>query len=207
MQITSLVQVINYLQEKSADPSFTEGYKKLSDMISNAGKTEISPEILKEKQNLRVLLLESDPSDWGASSYNLFEKMNPDKLFGKAAADHLESIINAERKDYKAICSELVKKNKLISELPETLSRFMQLFDQLVPLDVSRPDGDVQNKFSMYLYFGGNLSVQNIAEMERYTELWDAILNNFSKLTGEGSRSLDIAGYNSGKLTLGVDAE
>jgi hypothetical protein len=153
------------------------------------------------------LLVQSDPHEWGYASYSLFEKMNLNKLFGKAAADYLDNLITTGLEDYKGIYNDLIRKIKLISKLSDTLNRFMQLFDQVLPDDIYQHDNKDEKKLSLFLYFEGHLSVHKIADMERYSRLWDMILSTFSRLTGEENLTLDITSFNDGNFTLGVIAE
>lgn len=207
MQITALIQVINYLKEISGDPALINGYLKLAEVVRIASGNQhddFSPAILKEKEQLRHFLQENDPSDWGYASYSLFSKFDKNQLFGKAAADYLENLITPENKDYKAIYSDLSKKIKLISKLSETLSRFRQLFDQVVPAEVFQFAEEVDIKPSLLIFFEGHLSVQKVADLERYARLWDGILSTFSRLTGEESLILDISSFRNGNVSLGV---
>ena len=59
----------------------------------------------------------------------------------------------------------------------------------------------------MFLFFEGQLSVQNIADLERYSRLWDRILNTFSKLIGTEDLLLDINNFNNDHIVLGVSIE
>jgi hypothetical protein len=210
MQITALIQVINYLKEKSGDTVLLEGYKTLAEMFRETSKNAeagFSPAILKEKDQLRQSLLESDPVNWGYASYSLFEKMNSNHLFGKVAADYLDNLISADNKDYQVIYNDLSKKIKLISKLSDTLTRFQQMFEQVVPAEIFQSAADKDNKASLFLYFEGPLSVQNIADLERYSRLWDGILSSFYKLTAEENLSLDINSFSNGEVVLGVATE
>ena len=46
---------------------------------------DFSSKILKEKEQLCLILSENEPVDWGYTSYSLFEKIDTNHLFGKAA--------------------------------------------------------------------------------------------------------------------------
>lgn len=207
MQITALLQSINFLKEKSGDPSLVEGYSKLAEMTREATgnrDSDFSAAVHKEKEKLHDILMESEPSEWGHASYSLFEKMNINQLFGKAAADHLDQLIVPGKEDYKAIHAELSKKIKLISKLSDSLGRFIQLFDQLVPSEIAHIDDEAEQKFSLFLHFEGHLSVRSVPDMERYSRLWDGILKTFSKLTGIPNPDLDLISFIDGNFTLGA---
>lgn len=207
MQITALIQVINYLKEKSGDPVLLEGYKKLADIINEASKkkdADFSSEINKEKDLLQKYLWESDPVEWGYSSYCLFEKINNNCLFGKPAVDWLEKHVRPSSKDLNQIEADLTKKIKLISKLSDNLGKPVQLLDQVIPADVFHSDSNSENKYTMILYFEDDLKVKNITDLERYARLWDGILRSFSRLTLEEELPQDISSFQSGNLVLGV---
>jgi hypothetical protein len=210
MQITALIQVINYLKEITENPVLVEGYKKLSEKVKEAsGDTggDFWAEILYEKDLLKDCLLKTDPSDWGYASYSLFENIDKNQLFGKAAAASLDDLIRPDNKDYKSIYSNLSWKLKHISKLSETLYRFQHLFDQIVPAEVFQTNEESENKSSLFLYFEGRLSVKNIADLERYARLWDGILNSFSRITGEENLTLDINSFRNGNIVLDVTTQ
>lgn len=209
MQITALIQVIHYLKEKSEDPALLEGYKKLADVLGEAsGKPEedFSTTIGKEKDLLQKLLWESDPSEWGYASYCLFEKINKNHLFGKPAADWLGQNIKPATKDYRKAETEINKKIKLISKLSDSLGKFTQLFDQVIPADIFTTEEENTNNSNVILYFEGGLKVKNIDDLERYSRLWDNILASFSKLAAEESLTLNIINVEKGNIVLGAAA-
>lgn len=207
MQITALIQVINYLKDKSGDPLLLEGYQRLANVIREASKkpeADFMAAIIKEKESLQKYLWESDPVEWGYASYCLFEKINNNHLFGKTAADWLEKNISSTVKDYRSLESDLTKKIKLITKLSDSLGKFMQLFDQVIPAEIFLSENGNDNKSTMTLYFEGSLKVNNITDLERYARLWDGILGAFSRLTSEESLSLDISSFQNGNIILGV---
>jgi hypothetical protein len=210
MQITALIQVINYLKTITGDPALLDGYKKLSETVRDAStKTEedLLITIIKEKEQLVNRLLESDPVGWGYASYSLFDKINVNKLFGRNAADNIEKLITPDNEDYKGIYSALEKKIKLLSKLSDNLNREDQLLDQVIPREVFKPAVKTTNKSSLLLYFEGHLSVYNVDDLERYSRLWSGILSTFSKLTGEENLSLDITNFSNNNLLLSVSIE
>jgi hypothetical protein len=210
MQLSALIQVINYLKRTSENPVLLEGYKKLTELVREASgnkQGDFSTKILKEKKQLQNLLLESDPSTLGYAPYILFMKINKNQLFGKAAADYLENLISPENKDYPAIYSDLNKKVKQISILSGNLNQFRPLFEHVLPVEVLQSAGETIKKTSLYIYFEGNISVQSLTDMERYARLCDGILDTFSRLTGEETLMLDIIGLKNGNISLSVASE
>lgn len=207
MQITALIQVINYLKEKSGDPLLLEGYKKLSDAVKEVTKnpdTDSTEKMMKEKESLQKYLWESDPVEWGYTAYCLFEKINTNHLFGKTAADWLEKNVRPSAKSYSSLDSDLTKKIKHIGKLSDSLGKLIQLFDQVIPAEVLLPDPDNISKPTLILHFEGALQVKDISDLERYSRLWDTILNTFADLSGEESLTLDISSFNNGNIVLGI---
>jgi len=208
MQITALFQVINYLKDKSGDPSLLEGYKKLSELTREASKStegDLFAAIMKENEKLKKMLMDSEPGDWGYSAYSLYEKINVNQLFGKAATEYLGDLITTETKDFLPVYNDLTKRMKLMAKFSDNVNKFIQLFDLVIPSEVFRDTIDT-DKSSLILYFEGHLNVQNIADLERYARLWDGILGAFSRLTGEENLTLDISSFHNGNVVLGVAA-
>jgi hypothetical protein len=212
MQITALIEAVNYLKEVSANTEILGGYKRLLEVIKEAsGKKESPPpglsgRIEEEKVSLRRLLEGSDPSGLDFESYDLFARLNVNQLFGKRAAEYIDSLDTGAGADYHAIHAELSRRVRQISKLSESLGRFRQLFDQLVPSEVYRSDEGLAGKSTIILYFERRLSIQGMSDLERYTRLWDTILGTFTRLTGEVNLSPEIGNLKNGVLVLGVSA-
>lgn len=207
MQITALIQTINYLKEISRDPSLLDKYRRLHELTKSALENpehNIVGEILKEKEQLRLFLLETDPVNWGYASYSIFEKVNKNCLFGKPAADYLDKFITIDTKDYHFVSNELSKKIKHITKLSDNLNKFQQLFELIFPSEISGFDKEEDDRSSLLLYFEDRLSIQNISDLERYSRLWDGIIGTFSRLTGEERLALDIKNFNNNDFVLGV---
>lgn len=213
MQTTALIQVINCLKEISEDATLLELYKNLMEIINKAiknPKADFSAEILKEKNALQNFLIDKDPMDLGYASYCLYESINSDQLFGKAAANYIENLMTPENKDYKTTHSDLNQRINLISAFSDNMNKIRQMFDQIVPSEVFQVAENNEHKSSLLLYFEGHMAVQNIADLERYARLWDGILGTFSRLTGENNLNLNISNinnFNNGKIVLEVAIE
>jgi hypothetical protein len=208
MQITALIQVVNYLKALAGDPSFMEMYKRLSDLVREAskGKEDLTPKILELKEEIKILQLKNDPSDWGYSAYSLFEKINSGCLFGKPAADYIEELLDHGTRDYNAVYAELNKKIRHLGKFSENISKFSSLFDLIFPIEELNNAEETEIRSSIFLYFEGELVVQSISDLERYSRLWDGILDSFCNLTGEEKPAVDIRNFSNGRIVLGVAA-
>jgi hypothetical protein len=205
MQISALIQVINYLKDLSGDSGLIERYRKISDALKDvsAGGTET---IMREKEELRTFLISTEPDSWGYSSYCLYEQINAGCLFGRAAADHLENIL-VPGCDFKAVNSEINSIIKQLSKFSENIKKFHQLFDLIFPAESLAKQEKEINGSSMLLYFEGNLAVHNISDLERYSRLWDNILANFCRLNGNETPAVDICNFNNGNIVLEVTTD
>lgn len=206
MQLNSLIEVLNYLKDKAGDAAVTEAYARLAETVKEASKnpeTDYLPSVMKAKNNLRNILLAGDPADWGYEMYDLFEKFNSGALFGKAGADYIDRLFSGDSKDWTAIHTDLGRKSKLYSKFSENLNRFIQLYDTMLPAETAAPSLEHEVS-SLYLYFEGRLSVHNVTDLERYSGLWDGILDVFSKMNAEEKPELDINSYQSGRIVLEV---
>lgn len=205
----ALIQVVNYLKELAGNPVFMEKYKALAAVVKEASAgngQDLTPEILKLKDEIKIHLLESDPVSWGFSSYSLFEKINSNRLFGKPAAEFLENLVNHGSRDYKTMYSELNRTIKLWGKFADDITRFSNLFGLILPAEELVGQEKDPGKASMLLYFEGRLSVQSISDLERYSRLWDGILDSFCRLSGEEKPSVEISSFNNGRIVLDVTA-
>jgi hypothetical protein len=208
--MTALIQAINYLKEKAAEPGLLDTYKKLADLTKQASRNAnglYPEEVFREKEFLKQLLLEGEPDQWGYASYELFGSINSNQLFGKSAAEWLDAAITPETKDMQAVSSELSKKVKLVSKFTENAGKMMQMLEQMVPSEILSGAPEDGNRSSLLIFFEGRLSIQSISDLERYSRLWDGILGTFSRLTGEENAVLNMTSFNNCKVTLGVVAE
>jgi hypothetical protein len=91
--------------------------------------------------------------------------------------------------------------------MADSLNKFQQLFEQLIPSEAYQMAGDSGKKPSIRIYFDKQLVVQNISDLERYSRLWDNILRTFTGLDGEENPTLDISSFQNGIFVLGVAIE
>lgn len=206
MEIKSLYRVIKYVREMSDNSSVKSLLSQIYDLVneaSNKPDEDFSTAIHQKKKELQSCFIKNDPVHWGYESYSLFMKINSGKLLGKKASDHLEEILTL---DYKSAASEIRRFSEQYFSFIENLNSLGIIFDSIIPEDqLAHVDND-KMIMSLFLYFEGPLKIKSIAELERYSRLWDGILESFSKLTAESISPLDIFSFNSGNTVLGVKA-
>lgn len=203
MQISALIQVVNYLKDLSSNTILVDGYRKISELLKEASAN--SEAILREKEELKSFLISTEPDSWGYSSSSLYEKINSGCLFGKAAADRLDKLLSPGY-DNKTAGSEINSIVKQLSKFSENIKKFHQLFEMIFPLEAFE-SGKPCRSSSILLYFEGNLAVNNISDLERYSRLWDNILADFCKLNGNENPAVDICNFNNGNIILEVTAD
>src|SRR5512133_1079786 len=159
MQITALIQVINYLKEVAENSVLLNNYKELSILLKEAGlnKEKNYQAILKKKEQVEQFLIDTDPVGWSFESYNFFLILNNNQLFGKKAAEHLESLIKDENADFKKAHTAIEKKITRVSKMADSLNKFQQLFEQLIPAEAYQMAGDSGKKSSIRIYFDKQL--------------------------------------------------
>jgi len=208
--MTAIIQAINYLKEIAGEPGLLEAYKKLADVTKQASRNsdnEYPDEIFREKDALKKVLLEGEPAQWGYASYELFDRINSNHLFGKSAAEWLDTAITQDTKDMQAVSSELTKKAKLVSKFTENAGKMIQMFEQMIPSDLLANVAEDGSRSSFLIFFEGRLAIQNISDLERFSRIWDGILSTFTTLTGEENAALNMTSFNNGKVILGVVAD
>jgi hypothetical protein len=207
MHITALIQVVNYLKDLSGDKSFLEKYQKLSETIKKAseGSDEgIIRSINVQKSELSKFLIKSDPIHWGYASYSLFEKINSEKLFGKPAAQYIEDLLQNGTGNFNSIHAKLTKNIKTLVKFSENINKLTNLFEIILPLGELTSSDKEDLSPSLLLYFEGELSVQSISALERYSRLWDNILTIFCNLAETENPPIDICNIDNGNITLRV---
>lgn len=207
MHITALIQVLNYLKNLSCDKSFLEKYQKLSDAVKEASERsdeDIIRNINVQKNELCQFLNESDPVHWGYASYSLFEKINSEKLFGKAAAESIELLLHNATGNYNSIHSKLTRNIKTLVKFSENINKLNTLLESILPFEELISSAEEDQSPSLLLYFEGELSVQSISSLERYSRLWDNILAIFCNLAEAENPPIDICNINNGNIILRV---
>jgi hypothetical protein len=205
MHTTALIQVVNHLKALSCDKTLLEKYEKLSESVREAEEQAnegVIGRIDVQKNDLCQFLISNEPVHWGYASYRIYEKINSKKLFGKSAADTIENLIS-DGKNYKQVTAKLARNIKALSEFSENISKFYNLFELVMPAELAATAEELQSP-SLVLYFEGNLSIQSIADLERYSRLWDSILAVFCKLTETDNPPIDISSVNNGNIILRV---
>lgn len=205
MHITALIQVVNHLKELSCDKSLLEKYEKLSESVREASEVaneEIISKINLQKNDLCEFLADNEPAHWGYSSYSLYEKLNAEKIFGRSAADSINDLIEKD-KNYSRINARLTRSIKILTRFSENISTFHTLFQMILPAGEMVSTQEIQ-KPALLLYFEGKLSIRSIADLERYSRLWDNIISAFCNLADTDNPPIDICNINNGNIILRV---
>ncbi|HEX2975382.1 MAG TPA: hypothetical protein VHO68_05555 [Bacteroidales bacterium] len=209
MQITALLQVIKYMKELAGNQAFMYMYKQLADLVKEASKSndnDLSSKIVALKEEIISLQLTSDPSEWGYASYSLYEKMNSGRLFGRPAAEYLENLVDHGSMDYSSVYAELNRTVKQLGKFSDNISKLSTLFELILPMEEMADTDDCASRSTVLLYFEGQLVIQSISDLERYSRLWDNILGSFCSLAGEDKPAVDICNFSKGNIVLGVSA-
>ncbi|HEX2920472.1 MAG TPA: hypothetical protein VHO50_04820 [Bacteroidales bacterium] len=206
MEIKSLHRILNNFRDISEYQQIQNLIKQASDIIKEAllKPDEDSEGAIQEKKaEIQALFIKNEPVNLGYESYSLFRKLNKANLLGKPAADRIEEILKL---DHKSAVKELKKFSDKLLSFVEDLNRLSLAFDVVIDADIIDPGNNENKKMSLFLYFEGPLKIQSITELDRYSRLWDGILQSFSKLTSESLSPLDICSFNEGNTVLAVNA-
>jgi len=210
MHIHFFIQVMNYLKQVSEGGLLLEKYHELEEVLKEASKNpekEYAEEIGKAKEQLTSLLLQNDPSNLGYDAFRIFEIIDHHKVFGKPAADFIDGLLTSKKKDYRTIHAELNRKIKILSKQLTAVGRFHEIFDQVILTDLLNVSVKDEISSGLYIYFEGQVAVKNINDLERFTRIWDGILQSFSELTGYDKQELEFGNLQNGFIVLGVVTE
>jgi hypothetical protein len=201
---------MNYLKQASEGGVLLGKYHELEDVLKEATKNpekQYSEEIGRVKEQLTSLLLQNDPSNLGYDAYRLFEIIDNHKVFGKPAADYIDGLLVSKKKDYRTIHAEINKKIKILTKQSTAINRFHEIFDEVILTDLLNVSIKDEITSGLYIYFEGQVAVRNINDLERFTRIWDGILQSFSELTGYDKQELEFGNLRNGFIVLGVITE
>jgi hypothetical protein len=201
---------MNHLKQVSEGGFLLEKYQKLEEVLKEVSKNpdkDLSEELFFAKEQLRTLLLQKDPSDLEYDAYRLFEKIDKHSVFGKPAADYIQELLSSEDKDYVEIQTELSNKIKILSRQTIAIEQFFEIIDQDILSEMVHNSDKKEIKSGLYLHFEGQVAVRDINDLERYTRIWNGILQSFSDLTGYGKQSLEFCNLHEEYIVLGVVTE
>lgn len=201
---------MNYLKQVSDGGELLASYHELEELLKEASKNperDFSKEIDHAKENLVAILLQNDPENLGYDGYRLFEIIDHHKVFGKPAADFIDKLLFSKKRDYKSMHAELNKKIKILTKQTAAIGRFYEIFDQVILTDMFNISQKDEISSGLYLYFEGFVAVRNINDLERFTRIWDSILQSFTELTAFDKQELEFGNVQNGSVVLGVATE
>jgi len=201
---------MNYLKQVSEGGVLLGKYHELEEVLKEASKNpekDFLEEIKNAKEQLVSLLLQNDPASLGHDGYRLFEIIDHHKVFGKPAAEYLEKLLTSKKRDFRAIHTELNKKIKILTKQSGAITRFYEIFDQVILTDLFNISQKDDIASGLYLFFEGSVAVRNINDLERFTRIWDGILQSFTELTGFDKQELEFGNLQNGFIVLGVITE
>jgi cell fate (sporulation/competence/biofilm development) regulator YmcA (YheA/YmcA/DUF963 family) len=151
-------------------------------------------------------LLETDPAHTCSAALPLFEKIDKNLIFGRTAADTIQNLLANEGKDYQKMSTVFAKKIKTLNRIMDSMVRFYEIFDHdtLAAMFGEMKD---EKKPGLYLYFEDKVAVNNFGDLERYTRIWDSIVQSFTLLSGEDNPPLEFCKLGKECIMIGVITE
>jgi len=209
MQIQFFIQVMNFLKQIADNGIILEKYKQMETLL-RTGLTEpgkdLDNEIVSVKEQLRLILLENDPAELGYSACRLIEKMDQQEVFGKVAADFLSEIPETGI-DYRKFASGIAKKVKALNKHIRIISGFFEVFDQVLLAELLGPAEGSLEKPGLYIFFENQVAVKNFKDLEKFTRIWDDIIESFTGLTGGAPHEIEFCTLKDETIILGINTD
>ncbi|MGE5406804.1 MAG: hypothetical protein ACM3NR_03740, partial [Methanosarcina sp.] len=146
--------------------------------VSNKPEKNVSAKLAEARQKLTTALRDSEPINWPFFRCKALHDIDKENVIGLKAAQRIDTLFESANGNAEKISTEL---NKRISETKELINAGSGTLKYLNML--SAPVSKKSEDAILTLHFEGKTSMQTINDIERYTRIWNGILNDFALLT------------------------
>jgi hypothetical protein len=180
MQLTVIIEIIDFIKKEIESKHIVAKYESLLAVIKKIGTTpenDLSGELSNARNEVITALNETEPQNWSYSRRKLLLEIDKDCIIGTRAVDTLDSIFNKNQANPAKIAKEIKKITENINKILNSST------DALNILSCFSQDEGKKERTLLTLFFEGKTSVQTINDVERYSRIWDGIINDFAILT------------------------
>jgi hypothetical protein len=181
MQLQAIIEIIDYIKKEIDSKQIISRYEQLLAVIKKIGATpdtDLSAELTEARTSVISALNDTEPQNWSYSKYKLLLELDKDSIIGTRASQTLNSIFDANQANPPKIAKEIKKLIESIKKIVDSSSDAL-----LILSNFSSPVSSLANRSLLTLFFEGKTSVQTINDIERYTRIWNGIINDFAFLT------------------------
>lgn len=181
MNLQTIIEIIEFISRETKTQKIIEKYENLLavlNKIKNKPDKNFSAELTKARQDLTRALSATEPGSLPYPGSKVLHDIDKEDVVGLQAVHRIDSIFESNQANTEKISDELNKRiiatNALLSSGSEAL-KFLNIF--------SVPELTLSEKTLLTLHFEGKTSMQTINDLERYTRIWNGIINDFALLT------------------------
>lgn len=181
MNLQTIIETIEFIRKEIETRKIIEKYENLLTIITTIRSKpdkNVSANLTKARKELIRVLSETEPVNWPYSRTKALHDIDKENIIGMQAARKIDSIFESNPANPEIIVVELNKRIEVTNALLTTGSeaiKFLRIFSVSGPV--------LSGKTLLTLLFEGKTSIQTINDIERYTRIWNGIINDFALLT------------------------
>ncbi|MFZ5941667.1 MAG: hypothetical protein ACOYXB_13925 [Bacteroidota bacterium] len=206
MNLVHLLKVLNFLKQIADDGIILKKYRELEALLKSAEETtdrELVNRIYHTREQLRLLLNETNPDGLEYNAYLLLNKIDRFGTLGKIGADYLQETA-AEDVNYTQFYRNMKEKADALEQILLMSSDFTQVFEKNLQTELIGEKTDAAQLPVLYLYFENQVKIGRLSDLERYSRIWSGILESFSTLSGLEKLEVELCSMNGEVVEMGI---
>jgi hypothetical protein len=202
MQLQVIIEIIDFIKKEIESKQIISKYEQLLAVIKKIGTandSDLSVELADARNSVVSALNDTEPQNWSYSRLKLLLELDKDGIIGTRASKTLNSIFDANQANPPKIAKEIKKIVENIKKILNSSTDSLQILSCF-----SVPAGGNQGGTMLTLFFEGKTSVQTINDIERYTRIWNSIINDFAILTMQAECQPGIESIDKKSIVLNI---
>lgn len=195
MQVQKLIEIMEFIKTTMDETKIISACENFANYIAALKANPEPAEIIlfnKMKEEIVGLQKKNEPRKWMYADYKIFKEINKDNLLGESAIDEMNAIIELNKSLNHNLAQQIqqvVKDMQLLYNHVQSSNTIEDFINKYLPLMDLIP----KNQNIVYISYDGNVAINKLNEVEKYSRIWDNILVLFHSLTGEREEEITVS--------------
>ncbi len=196
MQINALLELLNSIKEIIEKNKLIQKYQSLSKLLvdknTEVKNAELSLQLTNIIRDISETYLELEPLLWYDPLRNFFDEVFFNNILALRVDRWLNSILTTDVEKLKTHAASVAQETDSIKKSLENIKHYIKEFEQIKnpeDFNCNLQDGEKMIR----IFFKDNVAIKNLDELEKYSRIWNGILQVFANLTKEEDSPFRIA--------------
>lgn len=205
MNISQLISIASSLSDGITQNDICNRYQSLINLCKEAQNegAEVTSEQVETCLSALIIANEnSDPTSWGKSHLEVFEKLENPHLLGSQASSQITTLFSQSNGSYTSFIEHLENQLLRITAVQNQLNQLIASLKPLVGSSEGKSIAGNERHHLLNIHFEDALFIRDINQLEKFCRIWNSILTAFTLLTNEEMEEVRIFDIESNSIAF-----